>query len=160
MIDEEAGFDGIPSLLRHLLAALDTRDRAVLRQVRIVPALLISQLSGAVQRVVFIVHGRHGPLQVVHWIQVVDRVIYVPESAAGRAVAIATDRIVLETDGVDFTAHGTAAQQFLATAFRKARLAIGRLVRASCAGRVIIRSGIFERVSRWWKSRVANVHRM
>jgi len=44
--------------------------------------------------------------------------------------------------------------------FRKARLAIGRLVRTSCADRIIILSGIFEGVGRWWKSRVANVHRM
>lgn len=161
MIDEETGFDGIPSLFRRDLAALDTRDRAVLRRVWIVQSIfVISQLSGAVQRVVLIVHGRHGPLQVIHWIQIIDRIIYVRKIAAGRAAAITTDRVVLEADGVDFTARGTAAQQFLATAFWKARLAIGRLVRASCAGRIIILSGIFERVSRWWKSRVANVHRM
>lgn len=159
VIDEDAGFYGIPALLRRDLTALDTRDRAVPRRVRIVhPVFLISQLSGAVQRVIFVVHGRHGPLQMVHRIQVVDRVVYVLKIAAGRVTAVTTDRVVLEP--VALAVRETAAQQFLATAFGKTRLAISRLMRASCAGRIIVLSGIFEGVGRWWKSRVANVHGM
>lgn len=160
MIDEDAGFYGIPALLRRDLTALDTRDRAVSRMRIVHPVFLISQLSGAVQRVILVVHGRHGPLQMVHRIQVVDRVVYVLKIAAGRATAVTTDRVVLETDAVALAVRETAAQQFLATAFGKTRLAISRLMRVSCAGRVIVLSGIFEGVGRWWKSRVANVHGM
>lgn len=159
MIDEDPSWFRIPALLRRGRTTLDTRDRAVPGQVRIVQLVfLIPQFSDAVQRVVLVVHGRHGTLQVIQRIRIVDRAVWVLKVATRRVTAVTKDRVVPGTDGVAFAARGT--QQLLATVFREARFAIGELVRASRAGRIIIFSGIFVGICGWWKSRVANVHGM
>lgn len=151
-------------LLGYCRTQLNTRDRAVLGRVRVVqPVFLISQLSCAVQRIVLVVRRRHRPLQVVQRIRVVGGVVYAREIAIWRAItAVTADcAAVAVPEGVGYATRGTSQQQLLAAAaaFRKARLATGGLVRASCAGRVI-EGGIFLGVDGWWKSRVANVHRM
>lgn len=158
-----AAFAGGVLLGRRDRAQLDTRYRAVLGRVRVVqPVFLISQLSCAVQRVVLVVRRRHRPLQVVQRIRVVGGVVYAREIATRRAVTADRAAVAVpESVAFGYAARGTVQQQLLAAAaaFRKARLATGGLVRASCAGRVI-EGGILLGVGGWWKCRVANVHRM